>query len=572
MSLNGQRRHGGHYDAIVIGTGVAGLYQLYRLKQAGYNVLALEAGTDVGGVWWWNRYPGARLDSESYSYAYSFSPELLAEWQWSEHFASQPELQRYFAHVADRFDLRRHIRFDSLVTAAAYRADRKGWDVRTDRGDLYSCRFLIAAVGPLTSPAYPPIPGRESFAGEQFHTSRWPDAKTSFAGKRVAVIGTGATGIQVIQEAAKTAAQLFVFQRTPNYCAPLNNAPIDDAERDAIAARYPDIIAKCRSTNSWFLHDADPRSVFDLSDADREAFLTKLYGEKGIGIWKANFHDIALDAEANRIVSEFMRRKIRERVHDPDVAERLVPTSFGFGTRRVPLETNYYEVYNQSNVRLVDLRETPFVRITTGAIVTTDDTFEVDQIVFATGFDAVTGSFDRIDIAGAEGVRLKDKWENGPETFLGVHSAGFPNFFMPGGPLASVGNFTPALEYSVDWIMDLLRFMEERGYDVVDARADAEREWTSFVRQGQARLLMGSVGSWFTGVNTNIEGRDKPRVVLYVGSAKEYRERCSAVKAGSYTEFAFDCAAAEEADAPTSSGSREAAVDSIPHQLGSRSL
>ena len=540
-------RSGGlDYDAIVIGTGVAGIYQLHRLKQAGYNVLALEAGEGVGGVWWWNRYPGARLDSESYSYAYSFSPELLAEWNWSEHFASQPELQRYFEHVVDRFDLRRHIRFGRLVTGAHYNAANGNWEVHTGQGECFTCRFLIAAVGPLTSPTYPRIPGRESFAGDTFHTSRWPDGESSFADKRVAVIGTGATGIQVIQEAAKTASQLYVFQRTPNYCAPLNNAPIGDEERASLKTRYPEIIARCRSTNSWFLHDADPRSVFELSEADREAFLDALYRAKGIGIWKANFHDIAIDQAANDIVSEFMHRKIRERVHDPEIAERLTPRTFGFGTRRVPLETGYYEVYNQPNVRLVDLTETPFERITPTSIVTSSEEFEVDQIVYATGFDAVTGSFDRIDIAGIDGIRLKDKWADGPETFLGVHSAGFPNFFMPGGPLASVGNFTPALEYSVDWIMDLLDFMADRGFAKVDVSPKAEREWTDFVREGQSHLLMGDVKSWFTGVNSNIDGRDKPRVILYVGSAKEYRERCSLVKASHYGEFSF----AENANHP----------------------
>ena len=527
------------YDAIVIGAGVAGLYAIYRLKQSGMRVLGLEAGDDVGGVWWWNRYPGARLDSESYSYAYSFSPELLRDWRWSEHFACQAELQRYFSHVADRFDLRRHIQFDSLVTEAHYDEGAGAWTVRTDQGDCFTSHYVIAAVGPLTEPTYPRIKGRELFSGETHHTSRWPNADVSFKGKRVAVIGTGATGIQIIQEAAKSASDLFVFQRTPNYCAPLNNAPMSDEDWQDVQTRYTEIISRCRSTNSWFMHDADPRSVFDLDDDEREAFLNQLYDSKGIGIWKANFHDIGTDERANQIVSDFMRRKIRERVQDPQTAERLVPKTFGFGTRRVPLETNYYEVYNQPNVHLIDLRETPFERMTETSIVTTADEIEVDLIVYATGFDAVTGSFDRIDIRGLGGVKLREKWEDGPETFLGVHSAGFPNYFMPGGPLASVGNFTPALEYSVDWIMDLVTYMTDRGYNYVDARPGAEEEWTAFVREGQQQLLMGDVKSWFTGVNTNIDGRDKPRVVLYVGSAQAYRDKCNEVKKGGYREFEF---------------------------------
>jgi cation diffusion facilitator CzcD-associated flavoprotein CzcO len=388
-------------------------------------------------------------------------------------------------------------------------------------------------------PTFPNIEGRERFAGETHHTSRWPDANVSFEGKRVAVIGTGATGVQVIQEAAKSASQLYVFQRTPNFCAPLSNAPITEEERRDLKARGLEISARCKSTNTWFIHDPDPRSVFDLSDEEREAFLERLYYEKGIGIWKANFHDIATDAKANQIVSEFMRRKIRERVKDPEVAEKLVPKTFGFSNRRVPLETNYYEAYNQSNVTLVDLNETPFSHISETSIVTQAADYEVDLIVYATGFDAVTGSFDRIDIRGLGGEALKDKWADGPETFLGVHSSGFPNFFMPGGPLASVGNFTPALEYSVDWIADLLDFMDDRGFDYVDADRDAELAWTNLVREGQAKLLMGGVKSWFTGVNTNVKGRDKPRVVLYVGSAKAYREKCDEVKRG-YKEFEFD--------------------------------
>lgn len=536
------------YDAIVIGVGVGGIYQLYRLKQAGLRVLALEAADGVGGVWWWNRYPGARLDSEAPSYGYSFSPELLEEWNWSERFAAQPELQRYFNYVVDRFDLRQHIRFNTLVTAAHYQPEAQGWTISTEDGAQFSCRYLITAVGPLTLPSFPRFPGRESFAGETCHTSRWPDRDISFAGKRVAVVGTGATGVQVIQEAAKTADQLYVFQRTPNYCAPLNNAPVGDDEQPAVKARYPEMIAACRSTNSWFIHDPDPRSVFDLSDEDREAFLEKLYAEPGIGIWKANFSDIGTDPAANEVVSDFMRRKIRERVEDPVVAERLTPRAFGFGTRRVPLETRYYEVYNQPNVTLVDINETPIERITPTSIVTSEGEFAVDIIVYATGFDAVTGSFDRIDIRGVDGARLKDKWEHGPQTFLGTHAAGFPNFFMVGGPLASLGNFTPALEFSVNWIMDLLDHMAERGVQCVDAKPAAERDWTAFVRDSQSKTLASSVKSWITGFNTNKDGKEEFRVLLYVGSAKHYREWCAKVKAEGYQQFRFGGEAAGEGD------------------------
>ncbi|WP_150295268.1 flavin-containing monooxygenase [Sphingobium estronivorans] len=527
------------YDVVLIGAGMGGLYQLYRLKEAGYRVLALEAAEGVGGVWHWNRYPGARLDSEAYSYGYTFSNALQEEWNWSEHFAGQPELLRYFNYVADRFDLRRHIRFGNLVTAAHYLEDEQGWAVTTDKGKRYTCRYVIAAVGPLTLPSLPPFPGRDSFAGETCHTSRWPDREISFAGKSVAVIGTGATGVQVIQEVAKTAERLIVFQRTPNYCAPLNNAPIAADEQPTLKARYPEIAAACRSSNGWFMYDTDPRSIFDLADEEREVFLEKLYNDPGIGIWKANFHDIGTDEAANTVVSDFIRRKIRERVRDPDVAERLVPKTFGFGTRRVPLETRYYEVYNQANVQLVDLTETPIDRITPTSIVTTGDEFEVDMIIYATGFDAVTGSFNRIDIRGVGGVKLKDRWESGPSTFLGVHAAGFPNFFMPGGPLASLGNFTPAMEYSVDWVMDLLGYMRDHGFAYVDVAAAAEQAWTDLVRDRQSGLLIGRVKSWITGFNSNSEGTEEFRVLLNTGSAKDYRQSCDTVRRNGYPEFEF---------------------------------
>ena len=540
MEDSGSRHKGATaYDAIVIGAGVAGIYQLYRLKKLGMKAITLEAASGVGGVWWWNRYPGARLDSESYSYAYSFSKELLDEWNWSEHFATQEELHRYFEFAVDKLGLRQDMLFNRLVTAARFDEASGMWRVSTESGECFVCRYLIAAVGPLTAPTYPKIPGLGVFRGESYHTSRWPAEDVSFSGKRVAVIGTGATGIQVVQEAAKTAAHLTVFQRTPNYCAPLNNAKIDDAQQPALKARYDEIIKRCRSTNSWFLHDADPRSVFDLTAEERQEFLDNLYRDRGIGIWKANFHDIATDPAANEIVSEYMRNRIRQRVKDSAVAEMLIPHDYGFGSRRVPLETGYYEVFNQPNVALVDVRATPIECFTETSIVTSQAAFDVDLVVFATGFDAVTGSFDRINIEGLGKQKLREKWTKGPVTFLGVHSAGFPNFFMPGGPLASVGNFTPALEFSVDWISDMLAFMQRHGFDYVDANPSAEREWTDEVRRGQQKLLMGKVKSWFTGVNSNVEGHEEPRVVLYVGSAQAYRDRCQEVRQGRYRELEF---------------------------------
>src|SRR5580693_4931302 len=422
------------YDAIVIGAGMSGLYQLYRLRQLGLRVLVLEAGTGVGGTWYWNRYPGARFDSESYSYAYSFSPELLAEWDWGEHFAGQPETLRYLNHVADRFDLRRDIQFRSRVASAHYQDAARRWDITLEDGQCFAARFMITAIGPLSAPTMPAIPGVDSFEGQSFQTARWPHEAVELAGKRIAVIGTGATGIQTIQEVAKTAGHLTVFQRTPNWCAPLHNSKIDAATMARIKAGYPDMFKRCQETFACFLHTPDPRGTFEVTPEEREAFFEKLYGEPGFGIWQGNFRDILTDRKANALISDFVARKIRERVKDPAVAEKLIPRNHGFGTRRVPLESGYFEVYNQPNVRLVDINETPIERITPTGIKTSDAEYEFDIIIYATGFDAITGSFDRIDIRGGAGLKLKDKWKDGPQTFLGILVDDFPNMLMVMGP------------------------------------------------------------------------------------------------------------------------------------------
>src|SRR5277367_1225881 len=418
------------YDGIIIGAGISGLYQLYRLRQLGMRVRVFEAGTGVGGTWYWNRYPGARFDSESYSYSYSFSQDLLDEWNWSEHFAAQPETLRYLNHVADRFDLRRDIQFRSRVTAAHWQEATRSCNITLEDGSRHRARFLITAIGPLSAPTMPRIEGVETFRGQSCHTARWPHEPISFEGKRVAVIGTGATGVQTIQEVAKTAGQLTVFQRTPNWCAPLLNSKISTEEMAKIKAGYPEMFRRCQETFACFLHTPDSRGTFEVSDVEREAFWEKRYAEPGFGIWQGNFRDILTDRKANAALSDFVARKIRQRVRDQTVAEKLIPKNHGFGTRRVPLETKYYEVYNQANVTLVDLLATPIERITPTGIKTSDADYAFDIIIYATGFDAITGSFDRIDIRGAGGQRLKDKWQGGPTTYLGVMVDGFPNMMM----------------------------------------------------------------------------------------------------------------------------------------------
>ena len=525
------------YDVVVIGAGISGLYQLHRLRELGLRVRVLEAGTGVGGTWYWNRYPGARFDSESYSYGYSFSQELLDEWHWTEHFSPQPETLRYLEFVADKFDLRRDIQFKSRVTAAHYSDETRSWDVALENGSRLAARFLITAVGPLSAPTMPRIPGVESFRGQSCHTARWPHEGVDFAGKRVAVIGTGATGVQTIQEVAKTAGHLTVFQRTPNWCAPLHNGRIGEAEMREIRAGYPEIFRRCQETFACFLHTPDPRATHEVTPEEREAFFEKLYGEKGFGIWQGNFRDVLVDRKANALLSDFVARKIRERVKDQAIAEKLIPKNHGFGTRRVPLETRYYEVYNQPNVTLVDIAETPIERITPTGIKTSDADYAFDIIIYATGFDAITGSFDRIDIRGAGGLKLKDKWQGGPKTYLGVQVEGFPNMLMLMGPHTALGNIPRSIEYNVDWVTGLIRHMHEHGLTRVEARPEGVKAWTDHVVALGEGMLSNEVDSWMTGINRNVDGKQVRTVARYSGSAPAYRARCDEVAATGYREL-----------------------------------
>jgi cation diffusion facilitator CzcD-associated flavoprotein CzcO len=525
------------FDAIIIGAGVSGLYQLYRLRELGLKVRVFETGSGVGGTWYWNRYPGARFDSESWTYGYSFSRELLEEWDWEEHFAAQPETERYLNYVADKFDLRCDIQFNSRVIAANYREDTRSWDVGLEDGRRYCARFLVTAVGVLSAPTMPRIPGVETFRGQSCHTHYWPKEPVRFAGKRVAVIGTGATGIQTITEVAKTAGHLTVFQRTPQWAAPLHNARISATEMRRIRANYPEIFARCQETFGCFIHATDPRATHEVTADEREEFWEKLYGEPGFGIWMGNFRDILVDREANALISDFVARKIRQRVKDPAVAEKLIPKNHGFGTRRVPLESGYFEVYNQANVKLVDVNKTPIERITPTGIKTSDAEYQFDIIIYATGFDAITGSFDRIEIRGLDGVPLKEKWREGPKTFLGILVDGFPNMLMVMGPHAGLGNFPRAAEYSADWVTGLIRFARERGLNRIEATAASAAAWTDHVIASSEGLLFTEVDSWMTGINRNVEGKQVRRIMRYSGGHPKFRERCEAVAAEGYREL-----------------------------------
>lgn len=528
------------WDAIIIGAGMSGMYQMIRLRELGLTVRTIEAGSGVGGTWYWNRYPGCRFDSESYSYGFSFDKELLQEWHWSEHFASQPETERYLNRVADKYDLRKDIQFNARVKSASWDDHDRVWTVTVESGQRYRSRYLITAIGALSAYTLPNIPGMSDFQGEAYHTARWPKQPVDFTGKRVAVIGTGSSGVQTIQEVSKTAGHLTVFQRTPNWCAPLHNAGISSQEMDEIRSRYDEIFKRCQETFSCFLHTWDPRKTFEVSAEERRAFLEKLYAERGFGIWVGNFSDMLTNRAANEEISKFIADKIRQRVKDPKVAELLIPKNHGFGTRRVPLETRYYECYNQPNVELVDIQATPIERITPTGIKTTAAEYQFDMIIYATGFDALRGAFDRIEFTGVDGVTLKDKWKDGATSLVGMLQDGFPNMFMLLGPHTALGNIPRSIEFNVDWVTNLLRYMQEHDHHYAEPRPDATRKWMAHVMEVAQGLLSMEIDSWQTGVNTNVPGKQTRIVARYAGDAPGYRNWANEIAASGYRDLVLD--------------------------------
>jgi cation diffusion facilitator CzcD-associated flavoprotein CzcO len=523
------------YDAIIIGAGVTGLYQLYRLRQLGLSVRMFEDGSGVGGTWYWNRYPGCRFDSESETYGYSFSPELLQEWDWKEHYSGQPENERYLNYVADKFDLRRDIQLNSRVTSAVYNEREKRWEVRINNSQLAQARFLIAAVGVLSANYTPDIPGIETFKGISLHTGRWPKEDVRLAGKRVAVIGTGPTGVQLITEIAKEVGQLTVFQRTPNYCAPLRNGPVTPETQRRFKANYREMHKKIHETPGGFVYDYDHRKTLQVPREERLALYEKLWAQPGFSKWLANFQDIMTNREANEDFAEFVRNKIRDRVKDPLVAEKLVPKDHPFGAKRIPLESGYYEAFNRDNVKLVDVRETPIARITPKGIKTSDAEYDFDVIIYATGFDAVSGSLTRIDIRGDGGRSFKDAWADGPRTYLGLTTAGFPNFFIAVGTVFC--NYPVCAEMIVEWITDCIGYMREKGFSRIVPTPEAEEEWVAHAAKLASRTLLNDTKSWFMG--SNIPGK-KPALLLYANTAPRYRAECAEVAANGYKGFVLN--------------------------------
>ena len=528
------------HDAIIIGAGISGMFMLYRLRELGMSARVFETGTNVGGTWYWNRYPGARFDSESWTYGYSFSKELMQEWDWKEHFSPQPDTLEYLNHVADKFDLRRDMQFQSTVKSAHWDDASGKWTVTLDSGQQARSRFLFTAIGILSAHTLPAIPGRDSFKGPAYHPARWPHTPVDFTGKRVGIIGTGATAIQAIPEIAKQAKQLTVFQRRPNWAAPLHNSKISKQEMEEIKSRYDEIYARCAKTPSWFIHTADPRKTLDVPPEEREVFWEKLYGEPGFGIWMGNFRDILVDEAANAAISEFIANKIRQRVKDPKVAEKLIPKDHGFGARRVPLESGYFEAYNRDNVTLVDvINDEQIECITPKGVKTSKQEYEFDILIYATGFDGVTGAFDRMEIKGSNGVDLKDVWADGPRTYLGMLAEGFPNMLMVLGPHTARGNIPQAIEHSVEFQAGILRYMQDHKYTRVETRSDEVDAWTETVIKAAEPLLSSKVDSWQTGVNRNVEGRTVRRVLGYNGNGVHFRRKTDEVAKGGYKEFVF---------------------------------
>ena len=523
------------FDAIVIGSGVTGLYSLYRMREQGFSVRAFDDAAGVGGTWFWNRYPGCRFDSESYSYGYSFSEELLQEWDWKEHYSGQPENERYLNYVADKFDLRKDIRFNSRVVSATFDETDSRWEIGLEDGSRARCQFLVTSVGSFSAGYVPDFKGIDSFKGISCHTRRWPAEGIDMAGKRVGVIGTGATGVQLITEIAKEVGHLTVFQRTANYCAPLRNSFIDDETQKQIKASYPEIFRKCMESPGSFVHEFDKRSAMEVSPEERLEQYERLWTEPGFKKWLSNFYDVMVPGEANEDYAEFVRNKIRERVHDPVVAEKLVPKDHMFGSKRLPCESGYYEVYNQDNVLLVDVREAPIECITPNGVKTSDEEYELDVIIYATGFDAITGSLIKLDITGQRGEKLKEKFAAGPRTYMGITSAGLPNLFTVNA--ASVGNFVRAAEPLIDWVTEAMSYVRDNSYKSIVPTIEAEDAWVKHVNEDGANILRTQANSWFVGAN--IPG--KARALLTApDTAPAMRAKRAEVAANGYDGFILE--------------------------------
>jgi cyclohexanone monooxygenase len=524
-------------DAVIVGAGFAGLYMLHKLRKMGLRAIVLEAADDVGGTWHWNRYPGARCDVESLEYSYSFDDGLQKEWRWTERYASQPEILRYIHHVADRFDLRRDIRLNTKVTSVARDDEANTWTVTTAAGDRVVARFCIMAVGCLSLPNIPEFPGRDSFNGKLYHTGLWPREGVDFSGLRVGVIGTGSSGIQVIPEIARQAGHLHVFQRTPHYSLPARNRPLTDDEFNAHVADYAERRERARQSRIGISNFPAPvKSALEADEAERRETYERGW-QRGDTSFTRLYTDLLVSPDANATAATFVRHKIREMLDDPETAGKVVP-DYPIGVKRLCLETGYFDVYNRANVTLVDVRRSPIESIVPEGIQTRTERYELDAIVMATGYDAITGALNNIEIRNGAGRTLSSKWAEGPRAYLGLMSAGFPNLFLvtgPGSP-SVLANVVMAIEQHVDWIGDCLQHLLARGAAHIDAEPKAEEAWVEEVNAIAAATLLPTANSWYMGAN--VPG--KPRVFMpYAGGLGNFRARCDRVAAEGYTGFRF---------------------------------
>ena len=522
-------------DAVVVGAGVAGMYMVHKLREMKLTVQGFEAGADVGGTWYWNRYPGCRCDVESIDYSFSFDPELEQEWDWSERYATQPEILRYLQYVADRHDLRSSIAFSTRVAAAEYDEQANLWQVRTDSGDAVVARFCVFASGPLSSTMVPDLPGIDDFQGSWYHTGQWPHREVDFTGRRVGLVGTGSSGIQSAPVIAEQAAHLYVFQRTANFSIPAGNRPHTPESRAVYKATYAERRRKSRESGGGSPHETYPKNTLEVSPEERRAIFEEGWGRGGV-LFSKTFPDQMTDKAANDEAIAFFTEKVRAMIDDPEIADKLIPSDHPIGTKRICTDTDYYAMFNRENVTLVDIRTAPIERITPTGIRTAGAEYELDAIVFATGFDAMTGTLAKIDIRGRDGLALRDAWSAGPRTYLGLMVAGFPNMFIMTGPGSPgvLSNMILAAEHHGDWIVDAIGYLDGHGFAAIEAATAAQDRWVDYCNEVANGTLFPAANSWYLGAN--VPG--KPRVFMpFIGGFGRYREICAEIVEDGYRGF-----------------------------------
>lgn len=544
--MSDQLKASSSVDAVIVGAGFSGLYLLHRFRKLGISTRVFERGGDVGGTWYWNRYPGARCDVESMQYSYSFDEDLQQEWQWSEKFSPQPQILAYANHVADRFDLRKDIDFDVEVTAAHFDEGARRWAVETDSGERVSAQFFIMATGCISTAQIPDLDGFDGYKGRTFHTGNWPHEKVDFTGERIAVIGTGSSGIQAIPVLAQEAAHLTVFQRTPNYSLPSRNVPMTEEYEHSWKDVYPAKRDEMRYSGHGSLKDLNDKPALSVSEEERQSVFEERWKVGGT-IFLGSFNDILTSQEANDTAAEFVRNQIRRIVKDPVTGELLAPKTYPIGTKRICVDSGYFETYNRENVDLVDISGAPIERMTPDGLVANGQHYAFDSIVFATGFDAMTGTLFNVDIRGRRDQALKEKWNAGPRTYLGLMSEAFPNMFMitgPGSPSVK-SNMVMSIEQHVDFVTDSIVHMREHGYDVMEPTVNAEDEWVDHVQETANKTLFPRANSWYMGANMP----GKPRLFMpYIGGVGVYRKICEEIVGEGYKGFRFEAKTAAAAE------------------------